>query len=267
MKILVTGDIFGRPGRDAFCKLLPQIIAEHQVDFVISNIENASGGRGVNPKSLQQILSAPVDVMTSGNHIWEFNDIFPFLNDKPIVRPLNVDKRAPGKGWLVTAAKNGVKVGVLQLQGQGFMDGKGPTLLSPFECIDEHIIEIKRQADLIFVDVHAEATSEKRALSWYLDGKVTAVLGTHTHVQTADEHIMPAGTAYISDLGMTGPHDSVIGLDKDVALDRFINHKRKFKVAQTGVRLEGALIVAESKTGKAISIERISKTYNSDAAN
>ncbi|MBT3181130.1 MAG: TIGR00282 family metallophosphoesterase [Deltaproteobacteria bacterium] len=260
MKILAIGDIFGRPGREVFRDLLPVLIREHRVDFVIANAENAAGGRGLTPKTADEILESPVNVLTAGNHIWEHNTIHPYFDSHPILRPHNVNAALPGKGWGGFAAGNGVRIGVISLQGVVYMSEKGHLAENPFHSIDKLLPEIKRQSDVVLIDFHAEATSEKRALGWYLDGKVTALLGTHTHVQTADEEVLPKGTAYISDLGMTGPHGSVIGLDKEVAIHRFLTgEKRKFKVAEEGVTIDGVLIDVNEKTGLSKSIKRISE--------
>jgi len=260
MKILVIGDIFGRPGRDAIRELLPGLIRELKADFVIANAENAAGGRGLTPRIADELFLSPIDVMTAGNHIWEHDELHPYFDSHPILRPHNVSEHLPGKGSGVFAARNGARIGVVNLQGMIFMDEKGEKAVSPFLSADALIPTLSGQSDVIVVDFHAEATSEKRALAWYLDGRVTAFLGTHTHVQTSDEEIMPRGTAYISDIGMTGPHASVIGLAKEVAIHRFLTGERKgFKVAEEGVRLEAVLVNADEKSGRALSIERIQK--------
>ena len=260
MKLLAIGDIFGKPGRRAFRELLPGIIREFGIDFVIANAENAAGGRGLTPRVADEILESPVHVLTAGNHIWEHDSIHPYFDTHPILRPQNVHASLPGKGCLVVAASSGARVAVICLQGLVYMDEKGRKAENPFQAMDALITEIKGTCDVIVVDFHAEATSEKRALGWYLDGRVAAVLGTHTHVQTADEEVLPKGTAYLSDLGMTGPHASVIGLDKDVALHRFLTgDRRKFTVAEGGVRLEGAVVEIDEKNGRARSIRRIQR--------
>lgn len=257
MKLLAIGDIFGRPGRQAFRELLPRLIHEHGADFVMVNAENAAGGRGLTPKVAEEILESQVDVLTAGNHIWEHDTIHPYFGTHPILRPINTVDEKPGRGWLIHDA-GGVRVAVVSLQGEIFMEEKGPKVRSPFRVMDDLIPKLEGRADLVVVDFHAEATSEKRAIGWYLDGRVSALLGTHTHVQTADEEVMPGGTAYISDLGMTGPHASVIGLDKDCAIHRFLTgDKKKFKVAEGNVRLEGVVIDVDEKSGRARSIERV----------
>lgn len=257
MKILAIGDIFGRPGRRVFRELLPSLIREHRADFVIANAENAAGGRGLTPKTADEILQSPVNVLTAGNHIWEHDVLRPYFDSHPILRPHNVSEQLPGKGWGVFAAGNAVRVAVVSLQGQIFMDEKGKAADNPFRSMDALIKKLSPSSDLIIVDFHAEATSEKRALGWYLDGRVAALLGTHTHVQTSDEEILPGGTAYITDLGMTGPHASAIGLDKDVAIHKFLTgQKKNFKVAEGDVRIEGVVIDVDESSGRSRSIRR-----------
>ena len=258
MKILAIGDIFGRPGRKIFRDLLPVLVKKHGVDFVIANAENAAGGRGLTPKTADEILESPVNVLTAGNHIWEHNGIHAYFDSHPILRPHNVSEALPGKGWGIFVATNGARICVISLQGIIYMEEKGNQARNPFTSMDDLLLKVQGKSDLVIIDFHAEATSEKRALAWYLDGRVAAVLGTHTHVQTADEQVLPQGTAYISDLGMTGPHQSVIGLDKDIAIHRFLTGgKKKFKVAEKGVAIEGVLIEMNEKTGLSSSIKRI----------
>lgn len=260
MNILCIGDIFGRPGRRALEILLPSIIKEYNIDFVIVNGENASGGKGITDKVAQELFKNPIDVITAGNHIWEHKSLHPYFSTHPILRPLNVvDTHLPGRGWVIANSKKGnVRVGVICIQGSIFMDDKGAKVNSPFPIIKEHVETVAGMANVIVVDFHAETTSEKRAMAWVLNGTVTALVGTHTHVQTSDEEILPGGTAYITDLGMTGPHESVIGLDKDIAINRFMTGVKKgYEVAKGGVRLEGVVITADEKTGKATGIRRI----------
>jgi 2',3'-cyclic-nucleotide 2'-phosphodiesterase len=260
MKILVIGDIFGRPGRGATQELLPGLLRELRIDFVIANGENAAGGKGLTPKVADEILESPINVLTAGNHIWEHEELHPYFDSHPILRPHNVHASLPGRGWGVFAAGNGARVAVVNLQGMVYMEEKGKKAENPFVAMDALLPELKKVSDLVVVDFHAEATSEKRALAWYLDGRIAALLGTHTHVQTADEEVMPGGTAYISDIGMTGPHASVIGLAKEVAIHRFLSGERKgFKVAEEGVRLEAVAIDVDERTGKARSIFRVQR--------
>jgi hypothetical protein len=242
--------------------LLPNIIKEHEIDFVIANGENAAGGRGITPKVAEELFKNPIDVITAGNHIWEHDTLHPYFETHPILRPINVIEKLPGRGWLTREAK-GYRIAVVCLQGQIFMEEKGPKVSNPFHLMESLLPTLKEKADFIVVDFHAEATSEKRAMSWFLDGKVTAVLGTHTHVQTADEQIMPGGTAYISDLGMTGPHASVIGLEKEIAIHRFCTgDKKHFKVAKEGVRLEAVVVEIDEATRKPKSIKRLQIPYS-----
>ena len=259
MKILVIGDIFGRPGRRALRELLPGLQREYRVDFTIANAENAAGGKGLTPKVADEIFESPVHVLTAGNHIWEHAELHPYFDSHPILRPHNVHESLPGKGWGIFAV-GGARIAVVNLQGIVYMEEKGHKAENPFRAIDALLPEIRNQADAIVIDFHAEATSEKRALAWYVDGRVTALLGTHTHVQTADEEVMPGGTAYISDIGMTGPHASVIGLAKEVAIHRFLTGERKgFKVAEEGVQLDGVVIDIDERSGKARSIARVQR--------
>lgn len=263
MNILCIGDVFGRPGRKAVAELLPVIIKEEAIDLVVVNGENASGGKGITDKVCEELFKSPIDVITTGNHIWEHRSLQPYFNTHPIVRALNVVGVQPGRGWMVVRTKKGKSVVVASMQGQVFMDDKGAKVHSPFKVIDEEVARMREMSDLIIIDMHAETTSEKRAMAWYLDGRVTALVGTHTHVQTSDEHILPKGTAYITDLGMTGPHDSVIGLDKDVAIHRFLTgDKKKYEVAKGGVRIEGVVISADESTGRATAIKRIRVPIN-----
>jgi metallophosphoesterase (TIGR00282 family) len=259
MNILCIGDIFGKPGRRALSELLPRIVDEHKIDFVIVNGENAAGGKGITDKVAEELFKNKIDVVTAGNHIWEHKEIHPYFSTHPILRPFNlVDQSLPGKGWMIAKTASGVRVGVICAQGVIFMDDKGPKAKNPMPLIEEVVLQVKELADIIVIDIHAEATSEKRVMGWYLNGRITALVGTHTHVQTSDEEVLSGGTAYITDLGMTGPHDSVIGLDKDVALKRFLTGEKKgYKVATGGVRLEGVVIAADETTGKATSIKRI----------
>lgn len=261
MKLLAIGDIFGRPGRFVFKSFLPHLIDEYRIDFIMANAENAAGGRGLTPRVTDEILSSRVDVLTTGNHIWEHEDIRPYLDSHPILRPYNVDEVLPGRGYGVFTTHAGFRVAVVCLQGVVFMDDKGKKATNPLKAMDKLISELKGMSDSIVVDFHAEATSEKRALAWFVDGRVAAVLGTHTHVQTADEEVMPGGTAYISDLGMTGPHASVIGLDKDTAINRFLTgEKKQFKVSENGARLEGVIVEIDERTGLSTSIHRIKRS-------
>ena len=257
MKILFIGDIVGSPGREAIKKLLPGLIKEHSLDFVVANAENVAGGSGVTLKTAEDLFASGVDVLTSGDHIWKRSEIFELLKtEKRILRPLNFPGSSPGQGSSVFKAKAGKNVGVINVNGRVFMD----PLECPFKTSLKAAEELSKETNIIIVDMHAEATSEKVALGWYLDGKVSAVLGTHTHIQTADEKILPNGTAYITDAGMTGPYDSVIGRKVEDVLQRFLTLlPTRFEVAESNIQLHGVLLDIDNKTGKALSIERVQK--------
>jgi len=257
MKILFIGDIVGRPGREAVKKLLPELKKEFNLDFIIANAENAAGGSGITQEVAKEIFASGVDVLTSGDHIWKKREIFDIIGkEAKILRPVNFPDGAPGYGWGLFTARNGLKVGVINVQGRVFMEA----LDCPFKSTRLAQEEIAQEAKIIIVDIHAEATSEKVALGWYLDGKVSALLGTHTHIQTADERILPRGTAYLTDVGMTGPCDSVIGRKVEDVLERFLTCVPvRFEVAEGNIQLQGAVIEVDERTGKANSILRIQK--------
>jgi metallophosphoesterase (TIGR00282 family) len=254
MKILFIGDIVGKPGRRAVRELLPGIIEERRIDFVIANCENAAAGFGVTAEIIEELYGAHIDVLTSGNHIWDKKEVMEFVDDyETLLRPANYPEGAPGRGSVVIHTPGGIPVGVLNLAGRVFMH----PLDCPFRTAEREIEKLRKRARVIIVDMHAEATSEKIAMGWYLDGKVTAVLGTHTHVQTADERILPGGAAYITDVGMTGPFDSVIGIKKESILRRFLLQiPNKFDVAKGDVRLQGVTVEAASD-GRATAVERL----------
>lgn len=256
MRILTIGDIFGRTGRNAAEEELERMRGKY--DFVIANAENASHGRGMSKPVYEQLSRAGVDVFTLGNHTWGCPDIAAAMryNDN-IVRPANFEGGVPGRGSTVVTAKNGVKIGVINLIGRTYMQA---TASSPFFTADKEIERLKKQTDIIFVDFHAEATSEKIAMGYYLDGKVTAVFGTHTHVQTADAEILPKGTGYISDLGMTGPAVSVLGLEKQTIINRFLDGMpQKFTVAEGRAKFCAAIFDIDDATHKVSAVERIYK--------
>lgn len=255
MKILFIGDIVGKPGRMAVRELLPGIIEEQRIDFVVANCENAAAGFGVTAEIVEELYAAHIDVLTSGNHIWDKKEVMDFVDGyETLLRPANYPEGAPGRGSVVVQAEGGLSVGVINLAGRVFMN----PLDCPFRAAEREIEKIKKRARMIIVDIHAEATSEKIAMGWYLDGRVTAVLGTHTHVQTADERILPGGTACITDVGMTGPFDSVIGIRKESILQRFLlQMPNKFDVAKGDVRLQGVIVEAASD-GRAVGVERLS---------
>ncbi len=254
-RILVVGDVVGRPGRTMLQHTLPGLVRDRAIDFVVANGENAAGGSGILPEHVGELRKSGVDVVTTGDHIWKQAQIVDFISgDVPLLRPLNYPPDAAGRGAAVFTARSGQKVGIINLIGRVYL---GPAEC-PFRAADAAVRALARETPLIVVDMHAEATSEKQALSVYLDGRVTAVFGTHTHVPTADECIRPRGSAYISDIGMTGPYDSIIGRRTDRVLQRFITGMfAHFDVASGDVRLSGAIIDADVSTGKALSIERI----------
>jgi len=262
MNILCIGDIVGRPGREAVAFALPKIKKEHAIDFVIANAENASGGSGLIPKNAEEIFGFGVDVITMGDHVWDKPEIFPYLQEQTqkIVRPANFPEGVPGVGWTITTANNGVRLCVINLLGRTFMRYN---VLCPFLTLDGIIAKIKDQVSVIIVDMHAETTSEKVAMGHFSDGKVSAVYGTHTHIQTADEKILPQGTAYITDLGMSGPYDSVIGQDKAKIITRFLTSMpNKFEVAQAPGTLHGVVVKIDPKTGKAEGITRLQMAHS-----
>lgn len=255
MRILFIGDIVGEPGRKAIKELVPKIIKREKVDFVVANGENAAGGSGITPILLDELLEYGVDVVTTGDHVWKRKEIMERIAQDPrLLRPANYPREAPGLGSTVVTSKDGIDVGVINIQGRVFMQA----IECPFRTAKAEVERIKNKARVIIVDIHAEATSEKIALSFFLDGMVSAVIGTHTHVQTADEKILPGGTAFLSDAGMTGPFDSVIGRKKEQILARFITQMpMKFEMAEGDVQLHGAIIEVDEKTGKALSIKRV----------
>jgi hypothetical protein len=255
MNILMVGDIFGDSGRAALTKLLPRLRQEHAIDVTVVNIENAAGGFGVTPQIARTVLEqGGVDVLTSGNHIWDKKEIIPYIGkENLLLRPANFPSGTPGSGY-ITVKAGPHRVGVLNLMGRVFMN----PIDCPFRKADEVVEELRRETPVVLVDMHAEATSEVMALGWYLDGRVSAVVGTHRHVQTADERILPGGTAYITDLGMTGPVDSVIGVDKDIIIQRFLTQMPiRFEPAKGPAALHGVVIVVDPETGRATSIQRL----------
>ena len=263
MKILFIGDIVGKPGRRAVRELLPGIVEERRIDFVIANCENSAAGLGVTAEIVEELYGARIDVLTSGNHIWDKKEVMEFVDDyETLLRPANYPEGTPGRGRLVKPTPGGIHVGVINLAGRVFMQ----PLDCPFRTAEREIEKMKQKAHVIIVDMHAEATSEKIAMGWYLDGRVTAVLGTHTHVQTADDRILPGGTAYITDVGMTGPFDSVIGIKKEAILQRFLLQiPNKFEVAKRDVRLQG-VGVEIAPDGRAHCVERLNVSLRGSEA-
>ncbi|HZH17394.1 MAG TPA: TIGR00282 family metallophosphoesterase [Archangium sp.] len=256
MKVLFMGDVVGKPGVTAVRTLLPKLIARHSLDLVVANAENSEGGAGISPESAEALLASEVNLLTSGNHFWTKKQILPWVQDNPnlLLRPANYPKGAPGKGSTVIQTPDGRKLGVLNLEGRVNMK----PLDNPFTVAPDLVAELRKQTPCILVDMHCEATSEKNAMGAHLDGKVSAVVGTHTHVQTADERILPGGTAYITDVGMCGPLDSVIGMKKESSIERFITLRHvPYELAKNLVYLQGVIIDMDDKTGKARSIERV----------
>jgi len=250
------GDVVGKPGVTAVRTLLPKLIARHSLDLVVANAENSEGGAGISPESAEALLASEVNLLTSGNHFWTKKQILPWVQDNPnlLLRPANYPKGAPGKGSTVIQTPDGRKLGVLNLEGRVNMK----PLDNPFTVAPDLVAELRKQTPCILVDMHCEATSEKNAMGAHLDGKVSAVVGTHTHVQTADERILPGGTAYITDVGMCGPLDSVIGMKKESSIERFITLRHvPYELAKNLVYLQGVIIDMDDKTGKARSIERV----------
>lgn len=247
----------GSPGREAVKRLVPGLIEEYGLDFVIANAENAAGGSGITSPVAKELFNYGVDVLTSGDHIWKKQDIFELINkEERILRPINFPIGAPGRGAAIFKTTSGKKIGVINVNGRVFMDA----LECPFKASISACEELSKETKAILVDIHAEATSEKVALGWYLDGKVSAVLGTHTHIQTADERILPQGTAYLSDAGMTGPYDSVIGRRVEDVLQRFLTSiPVRFEVAKENIQLHGAVLDIDEITGRATSIIRIQR--------
>lgn len=258
IRVLFIGDIIGGAGRRAALAHVETLVDREKVDFVAANVENAAGGFGLTAKVLQELEKMPVNVWTSGNHVWDKKEGVPLLDAHPaLLRPANYPKGNPGRGWCVDETPGGVAVAVVNLQGQAMM----APIDNPFRVADEVLEEIALahpEVKIIIVDMHAEATSEKQAMGWYLDGRVTAVLGTHTHVPTADERILPDGTAFQTDVGMTGPYESIIGMRPAKILERFVyNTPRPFEPAKRGLQLRGAVVDADEETGRALAIRRV----------
>ena len=254
LKMLFIGDIAGKVGLIAVKRQLPRLVANREIDFVVANGENMAGGVGISMDLAQELFSLGVHVVTTGNHVWRQRELKDHIDAEPrLLRPLNFTRGQPGAGYGLFKTVAGVPVGVVNLIGQVFMDPAD----NPFVAMDEALRDLS-DAKIILVDMHAEATSEKRAMGFHLDGRVTAVLGTHTHVQTADDQILKGGTAYITDVGMTGPHDSVIGMRTELVLERFkTGMPQSFKPSKSGARFQAVEIIADPSTGSAVEIERI----------
>jgi 2',3'-cyclic-nucleotide 2'-phosphodiesterase len=261
LKLLFLGDVFGKPGRQAVQRLVPRLIAREGIDLVVANGENVAAGSGVTPDLAEELLAAEVNLLTSGNHIWSKREIVPYLEraGSRLIRPANYPKGSPGRGRAVVETPDGRKLGVVNLEGRVFMKA----LDDPFTVGLAEVEALKRDGcKAILVDMHCEATSEKNAMGHFLDGKVSAVLGTHTHVQTADERVLPGGTAYITDVGMCGPWDSVIGVKKELVLERFLTQRPVgFEPARRDTHLQGAIVDIDDETGKARSIVRVQERF------
>lgn len=255
LRLLFLGDVVGRGARQAIRRRLRALRAENDVDFVVANGENAAGGKGIDPDSTEELLDAGVDVVTTGNHVWSFSSVLPLLDREPrLLRPANFAADNPGRGWTVQAGRSGARVGVLNLIGRAFM---GPCDC-PFRAADAALEKMRGAADFVIVDMHAETTSEKSAMGWHVAGRAAAVIGSHTHVQTADERVLPGGTAFLTDAGMCGPVDSVIGMRRDEVLRRFLSQMpERFEVARGPVLLQGAFVDVERETGRATAIRRL----------
>lgn len=257
LRILFLGDVVGEPGRRAVIDLMPELKNEYGLDFVIVNGENAAGGRGITPKITIDLLRAGVAVVTTGDHIWDQKEIYHYIDTEPrLLRPINYPDDTPGQGSVVLETAKG-KVGVIQVQGRTFML---PPLENPFRALDAAVAKLREETPIIFVDVHAETTSEKIAIGRFLDGRVSAVVGTHTHVQTADERVFPGGTAFLCDAGMCGPTESVLGREIEPIVTRFVTSlPATFPVAKGPVALHGALVDIDETTGRALKIERFAR--------
>ncbi len=254
MKVLFVGDVVGRPGRNALKGHLHGILEDRKIDFCIANGENCAGGNGITPLLVQELLGLGVDVITTGNHVWDKKEILDFINSQPrLLRPANYPPTVPGKGLYVGLLRNEIPYAVINLQGRVFM----PPSDCPFRVCESLLSQLKPEVKVVILDFHAEATAEKQSMGWYLDGRVSAVVGTHTHVATADARILPHGTAYITDVGMTGPHESVIGVDWTIVLTRFVNQiPVKFETASGDVRINAVEMDIDEQTGKALNMAR-----------
>ncbi len=257
MKLLFIGDIVGKPGRKAVRYFLPRLRETLGLDFIVANGENSAGGSGITPATASEIFEAGVDVITCGDHLWDQREVVSLLNNEPrFVRPKNYPEGTPGQGFCVQQIGGLPPIGVLNLQGQTFMK----PIENPFYAADAAVDELREQTPIILVDMHAETTSEKIAMGRFLDGRVSAVIGTHTHVQTADEHIFPGGTAFLCDAGCTGPQESILGREIEPIIQRFLTYQpQRFAVASKRVTLNGAVIDIDELSGKATSIERVSE--------
>jgi metallophosphoesterase (TIGR00282 family) len=260
VNLLFIADIVGQPGRRAVRELVPRLRREHQLDLVVANGENSAGGSGITVKTAEEIFSAGIDVITSGDHLWDQKEVMELLqSERRFIRPINYPAGTPGQGSTLFQAEGQPPVGIINLQGRTFM----PALENPFHVGTAEVERLRKLTKIIFIDFHAEATSEKVALSRMLDGRVSAVIGTHTHVQTADEQIFPGGTAFLCDAGFTGPHESVIGREIEPIIQRFLtNMPQRFEVAKGRVMLQGALVDIDETSGRARRIQRVSQALD-----
>ena len=255
MKVLYIGDIMGEPGRRAVARMVPRLISQRQIDVVVGNGENAAGGFGITPDLAEELFGMGLSAITTGNHAWDKKEILDYFpRERRLLRPANYPEGVPGQGSVIVQAKNGEELAIVQLMGRAYM----PTLDCPFQVAKREMGKLRKRVAAVIVDMHAEATSEKTAMGHYLDGEATAVVGTHTHVQTADEQILPRGTAYLTDIGMTGPLHGVIGVKKELAIEKFLTGMpRRFEVAAGPTVFCAALIELDARIGKALSIERV----------
>jgi len=250
LKILFIGDIVGRPGRNILERQLPALLEEHRIDFTIANGENAAGGNGINRRIFEDIRNIGVDAVTMGNHVWDKKEILEIINNDHLIRPVNYPPGTPGKGWRLFKIDSQTSIAVVNVSGRVFL----PPLDCPFRAMEEILREVRQLTPLVVVDFHAEATSEKIAMGWFLDGQVTAVVGTHTHVQTADARLLTRGTAYITDAGMTGPRDSVLGVEREMVINKFLRQiPVRFELAEGDIQLNGVIIEANA-AGRATAI-------------
>jgi metallophosphoesterase (TIGR00282 family) len=260
MKVLMIGDIVGKPGRRTVKQLLPKLKQIYQIDFVIANGENAAGGNGITSDTADELLSSGIDVLTMGNHVWDKKEIFEFIDmESRILRPANYPPKTPGLGFNTFQTHNNKEIGIVNLSGRVFLGN----LDCPFRAADAILLNLKKITPIIFVDFHAEVSSEKMAMGWYLDGRATAICGTHTHIQTSDARILPGGTAYITDLGMTGPRNSILGVEANLVIQKFLTQMPvKFKVAEGPTQFNGVIIEFNPDTGKSLHITTIFEIIN-----
>lgn len=259
IRVLLSGDMMARAGRRVIEERLHDLRTQREIDFVVSNIENAAAGFSITPRIAEELFAAGIDVMTSGNHIFDKKEILDYIEKEPrLLRPANYPPGVPGRGRWVGKIR-GIPIAVVNLQGRVFM----PSSDDPFRAADAQLVALEPAVKVILIDMHAETTSEKMAMGRYLDGRVSAVVGSHTHVQTADEQILPGGTAYITDLGMTGPHDGVIGMRTDIVIERFLRGLApKFEPSEGIIKLNGLIVDIDEETGRALAVERLSLSHS-----